>query len=36
MLMQHIPENACHTAVWPVSLQNEPGCRSVSDDDLCA
>ncbi|WP_109240465.1 hypothetical protein [Klebsiella michiganensis] len=34
--MQHVPANACQTAIWPVSLQNQPGCRSISDDDLCA
>lgn len=31
--MQHVPANAYQTAVWPVSLQNQPGCLSVSDDD---
>ena len=34
--MQHVPVNAHQTTVWPVSLQNLPGCRSISDDDLCA
>ncbi|HHT3491793.1 TPA: hypothetical protein ACTYMW_004375 [Enterobacter hormaechei] len=34
--MQHIPANTRLTAVWPVSLQNQSGCRSISDDDLCA
>ncbi len=34
--MQHIPADACQAAVWPVSLQNQPGCRTISDDDLCA
>lgn len=32
--MQHIPANTRLTAVWPVSLQNQSGCRSISDDDL--
>lgn len=34
--MQQIPANTHPAAVRPVSLQNQPGCRSVSDDDLCA
>lgn len=34
--MQHVPANAYQAAVWPVSLQNQPGSRSISDDDLCA
>ncbi len=34
--MQYVPANACQTAVWPVSLQNQPDVRSISDDDLCA
>ncbi|MDM3423931.1 hypothetical protein [Citrobacter sp. Cb026] len=34
--MQHAPANVYPAAVWPVSLQNQPGCRSISDDDLCA
>lgn len=34
--MPLIPADARPTAVWPLSLQNQPGCRSISDDDLCA
>lgn len=34
--MQHVPANTDQAAVWPVSLQNQPGSRSISDDDLCA
>ena len=34
--MPHVPAKADPTAVWPVALQNQPGCRSISDDDLCA
>lgn len=34
--MQHIPANAHQAEIWPVSLQNQPGSRSISDDDLCA
>jgi len=33
--MQHIPANANKAEIWPVSLQNQPGSRSISDDDLC-
>ncbi|OYO91338.1 hypothetical protein FR992_25560 [Serratia marcescens] len=34
--MQHIPANAHQAEIWPVSLQNQPGSRSISDDELCA
>ncbi|TXE37261.1 hypothetical protein FOT62_00735 [Serratia marcescens] len=34
--MPFVPANSRQTAVWPVPLQNQPGCRSISDDDLCA
>jgi hypothetical protein len=34
--MQHVPANTDQAAVWAVSLQNQPGSRSISDDDLCA
>ncbi|WP_336285959.1 hypothetical protein [Citrobacter arsenatis] len=34
--MRHVPANARQASVWPVSLQSQPGSRSISDDDLCA
>ncbi|WP_050863072.1 hypothetical protein [Enterobacter kobei] len=34
--MPFIPANTRQMAVWPVHLENQPGCRSISDDDLCA
>ncbi|MFZ4217467.1 hypothetical protein ACEV6Q_06360 [Enterobacter ludwigii] len=34
--MPFVPANTRQTAVWPVPLENLPGCRSLSDDDLCA
>ncbi|EHU5543399.1 hypothetical protein M2772_000689 [Salmonella enterica subsp. enterica serovar Bovismorbificans] len=34
--MSHVPVDASQTGIYPVSLENQPGCRSVSDDDLCA
>ncbi|HCD7970629.1 hypothetical protein VC623_16515 [Citrobacter amalonaticus] len=34
--MQHVPANVHQTAIWPVSLQNQPGSRSISDDNLCS
>lgn len=34
--MQHVPANDYQAAVWPAPLENQPGSRSVSDDDLCA
>ncbi|EAO8767625.1 hypothetical protein E2Q21_22840 [Salmonella enterica subsp. enterica serovar Java] len=34
--MRHVPADARQTRIYPVSLENQPGCRSVSDDDLCA
>ncbi|EOH8598250.1 TPA: hypothetical protein ACU6JA_005612 [Salmonella enterica] len=34
--MRHVPADARQTGIYSVSLENQPGCRSVSDDDLCA
>ena len=34
--MPFVPANTRQMAVWPVHLENQPGCRSISDDDLCA
>ncbi|WP_431221643.1 hypothetical protein ACQ86O_14110 [Serratia sp. L9] len=34
--MQHVPADAQQTDEHPVPLDNEPGSRSISDDDLCA
>lgn len=34
--MPFVPANPRLTAVWSVPLENQPGCRSISDDDLCA
>ncbi|EBY2224711.1 DNA repair protein RadC [Salmonella enterica subsp. enterica serovar Arechavaleta] len=34
--MRHVPADVRQTGIYPVSLENQPGCRSVSDDDLCA
>ncbi|EGG3527289.1 hypothetical protein HLC22_002649 [Salmonella enterica] len=34
--MRHVPADARQARIYPVSLENQPGCRSVSDDDLCA
>ncbi len=34
--MQHVPDDACQAEVYPLSLNEVPGCRSISDDDLCA
>ncbi|WET15139.1 hypothetical protein P2W49_23135 [Yersinia intermedia] len=34
--MQHVPTDARQADEHPVPLDNEPGCRSISDDDLCA
>lgn len=34
--MQHVPDDARQAEVYPLSLNEVPGCRSISDDDLCA
>ncbi|EGT0628008.1 hypothetical protein JAF88_004831 [Citrobacter freundii] len=34
--MQHVPYDARQAEVYPLSLNEVPGCRSISDDDLCA
>ncbi|OWF90792.1 hypothetical protein B4916_13840 [Yersinia intermedia] len=34
--MQHVPADARQADEHPVPLDNQPGCRSISDDDLCA
>ncbi|HAT1683373.1 TPA: hypothetical protein I8Y21_004117 [Klebsiella oxytoca] len=34
--MRHVPADARQTRIYPVSLADPPGCRSISDDDLCA
>ncbi|WP_373226709.1 hypothetical protein [Enterobacter cloacae complex sp. ESBL7] len=34
--MPHIPEGVIQVAPYPLSLTHRTGCRSVSDDDLCA
>ncbi|KFK97750.1 MULTISPECIES: hypothetical protein [unclassified Serratia (in: enterobacteria)] len=34
--MQHVPADAQQADEHPVPLDNEPGSRSISDDDLCA
>lgn len=34
--MPHVPGNVNQVQPHPVSLLNLPGCRSISDDDLCA
>ncbi|MEI9745633.1 hypothetical protein [Enterobacter ludwigii] len=34
--MQHVPDDARQADVYPLSLNEVPGCRSLSDDDLCA
>ncbi|EOZ3813724.1 hypothetical protein [Citrobacter youngae] len=34
--MSRIPADACQTRVYPDALEHQPGCRSISDDDLCA
>ncbi|EDV4068386.1 hypothetical protein NB12_000176 [Salmonella enterica subsp. enterica serovar Pomona] len=34
--MRHVPADARQARIYPVSLANQPGCRSISDDDLCA
>ncbi|WP_149330735.1 hypothetical protein [Citrobacter braakii] len=34
--MQHVTDDARQADVYPLSLNEAPGCRSLSDDDLCA
>lgn len=34
--MPRIPEDVIQVAPYPLSLTHRAGCRSVSDDDLCA
>lgn len=34
--MQHIPDGSHQVTPYPFVLLNLPGCRSISDDDLCA
>ncbi|WP_071998223.1 MULTISPECIES: hypothetical protein [unclassified Serratia (in: enterobacteria)] len=34
--MQQVPAEAHQATPYPVPLDNQPGCRSISDDDLCA
>ncbi|HHQ6615375.1 TPA: hypothetical protein ACSTL0_001747 [Serratia fonticola] len=34
--MQHVPADARQADWHPVSLDNDPVSRSISDDDLCA
>lgn len=34
--MPLIPEGVIQVAPYPLSLPHQTGCRSVSDDDLCA
>lgn len=34
--MPNIPEGVIQVAPYPLSLTHRTGCRSVSDDDLCA
>jgi hypothetical protein len=34
--MTHIPDGVMQVTPYPFPLQSLPGCRSVSDDDLCA
>lgn len=34
--MQQVPADAQQTDGHPEPLDNHPGCRSISDDDLCA
>jgi hypothetical protein len=35
-IMQRIPGGVIQVSPHPFSLTGEPGCRSISDDDLCA
>lgn len=34
--MLHIPDGVMQALPHPLALLNLPGCRSISDDDLCA
>ncbi len=34
--MQHVPDDARQADVYPLSLNEVPGCRTLSDDDICA
>ncbi|EOU3094431.1 hypothetical protein ACNVFB_001176 [Yersinia enterocolitica] len=34
--MWPVPADAQQVNAHPVPLDNQPGCRSISDDDLCA
>lgn len=34
--MPTLPDNAHQALPYPTALENNPGCRSISDDDLCA
>lgn len=34
--MPHIPDGVIPVTPYPFPLTGEPGCRSISDDDLCA
>lgn len=34
--MPHIPDGAIQVTPNPCSLSRQAGCRSISDDDLCA
>ncbi|EMW2203078.1 hypothetical protein AAEQ26_004370 [Enterobacter hormaechei] len=34
--MQHVPDDARQAEVYPLSLNEVPGCRTLSDDDICA
>lgn len=34
--MQHVPDDARQAEVYPLSLDEVPGCRAISDDDICA
>lgn len=35
-LMRYVPADARQAGIYPVSQANQPGCRAISDDDLCA
>ncbi|MDQ9126137.1 hypothetical protein RDT67_06790 [Serratia fonticola] len=34
--MQHVPADARQADWYPLPLDNHPGSRSISDDDICA
>lgn len=34
--MQHVPADAQQASPYPLPLDNPSGCRSISDDDVCA